>query len=248
MASEYYKWLARDVKPEEQKELTRAEKRRNWWDYHKWHVVIAIVCLLLLGDFVLDIVQNHLNTPDYYIAYVGETQLPDDTVTAIEEAFAALGEDITGNGKVQVELMQYSYSTAEPTGDFLTEQDYSAAYTGTVQLMADLQTGQSVLFLLEDPEAFQTNYEILARVDGTLPEDTPDSAVPVALRWSDCPVLSGLELGNFQLDGLLSPVGGSSDVLMANMWIARRGFWNNESSPEIDGAAKLFDLLTEGAK
>lgn len=248
MASEYYKWLARDVKPREVKELTKEEKRRNWWDYHKWHVVIAIVCVLLVADFIGDIVNNRLNTPDYYIAYIGQSTLPDDTVTAIEEAFASLGQDITGNGKVQVTVQQYQPSTSEPTGDFLTEQDYSSAYSGTVQLMADIQTAQSVIFLMEDPDFVQGNYEILARIDGTLPENTPDSDVPTALRWGDCPVLAGLDLGTYVLDGLMTPVEGSNAELLENLYIARRGFWNNESSPEIDGAVELFELLTEGAR
>ena len=41
MASEYHKWIARNEKPEEKRQLTKEEKWKNWWYYHKWHVVIA---------------------------------------------------------------------------------------------------------------------------------------------------------------------------------------------------------------
>ena len=107
MAGEYVRWLARDVKPMEKKELTPQEKRRNWWDYHKWHVVIAIVCLILAADLVSDVVHNIRNKPDYTIAYVGYTELPDDLARAVETAIATKGEDLNGNGQVQVELVQY---------------------------------------------------------------------------------------------------------------------------------------------
>ena len=53
MAGEYVRWLARNEKPREKRELTPEEKRRNWWDYHKWHVVLAILCAVLLGDVTM---------------------------------------------------------------------------------------------------------------------------------------------------------------------------------------------------
>lgn len=234
MASEYYKWLARNEKPREVKELTPQEKRRNWWDYHKWHVVIAIVCVLLAADFAGDIVSGYLNEPDYHIAYVGSVTLPEDTVEAIETAFAGLGEDINGNGKVQVKLQQYVFAESDESDTVLLEQTAEAEYSGTVQLMANLQTAESVIFLLEDPEGFQKSYEIL------------DAAG--YHQWGSCPVLTELELGNFVLDGLMEAYEGSNQEALANLYIARRGFWNNESSPGIDGAIALYELLTEGAE
>ena len=111
MAGEYVRWLARDVKPLEKKELTPQEKRRNWWDYHKWHVVLALVCLVFAVDLISDVVHNARNKPDYKIAYVGSTDLPEDTARALETALAALGEDLNGNGNVQVELLEYQIAS-----------------------------------------------------------------------------------------------------------------------------------------
>ena len=49
MASEYLlKKAKEEAKPEEIHTMTKSEKRRNWWDYHKWHVVIAAVLALCL--------------------------------------------------------------------------------------------------------------------------------------------------------------------------------------------------------
>ena len=107
MAGEYVRWLARNEKPREKRELTPEEKRRNWWDYHKWHVVIAIVCAVLLADLIYDSVWNRRNRPDYVVAYVGQTALPDSLVRVTEEGLAQLGEDVNGNGEVRVELRQF---------------------------------------------------------------------------------------------------------------------------------------------
>ena len=49
MASEYLKWKYRDVKPRETKELTPAEKRKNWWHYHKWHILTGVVLAAALA-------------------------------------------------------------------------------------------------------------------------------------------------------------------------------------------------------
>ncbi len=233
MASKYYEWLARDVKPDEPpRELTPAEKRRNWWHYHKWQVLIGVICIWLLGDFIWSMVDAKLNTPDYTIAYVGATQLPNDTLSAIETAFAAFGEDITDNGKVQVRIQQYIQSDGEVSDLTQLEQTAEREYATAVQLMTNIQTAESVIFLLETPEAFQAEYGIVAE----------------SVLWAECPVLTGLDLGNYVLTGLMTPVEGSNQELLSRFTLALRSFDNNEESPAIFAAGQLFAELTEGAQ
>ncbi len=233
MAGEYYKWLARDVQPDEPpRELTPREKWNNWWDYHKWHVIIALVCLWMAGDFVLGIVEGKRNVPDYTIAYVGTFQLPDDTIQALETAFASKGEDLNGNGKVQVRVQQYILSDEESTDIAALEQAAEQEYAVAMQLRANLETAESVLFLLEDPEGFQEEFGLLGEHH----------------RWADCPALTGLDLGSFLLQELMTPVEGSNQGAMAELYFARRIFENNESSPAITGANALFEQLTEGVQ
>lgn len=53
MASEYLlKKAKEEVKTQEVRVLTKAERRRNWWNYHKWHVVIGVLLVLCLGDIL----------------------------------------------------------------------------------------------------------------------------------------------------------------------------------------------------
>lgn len=151
MASEYLKWKYRDVQPDVPVELTKKQRRRNWWHYHKWHVGIGVIAVLIAGNLVWHAAtQVH---PDYQIAYVGAYPLPEEEAAAWGSRLSALGADCNGDGKVLVQLNQY------PTGGSGDDLMYAAA--SNVKLMADLDSCESYFFLLEDPEGFQTNYEIL---------------------------------------------------------------------------------------
>lgn len=149
MASEYLKWKYRDVKPEKTVELTKQQRRRNWWHYHKWHVLIGGVLVLIAMDWAWSaLTQVH---PDYQIAYVGAAPLDQEDAAAWEARLSALGSDCNGDGNVVVQMNQY-----------LTVQEdtmYTAA--ANVKLLADLDARESYFFLLEDPEKFQADYEIL---------------------------------------------------------------------------------------
>ena len=151
MASEYLKWKYRDVQPDEKVELTEEQRRRNWWYYHKWHVVLAAVLVLIAASLVWNAVTQV--RPDCQIAYVGSVPLSEEEEAAWKDRLAALGTDSNGDGRVVVQLNQY-----------LMVQDSDNAmyaYAANVKLMADLESNESYFFLLEDPEGFKRDYEVL---------------------------------------------------------------------------------------
>ena len=237
MASEYLKWKYRDVKPREKVELTRSEKRKNWWHYHKWHVVIGVVLAGIAANLIWHALGIGQTKPDYQVAYVGENSLPDDTAAAIEAAFATLGEDLNGDGQVVVQLNQY------PTAS----TDIQVAYANEAMIMADIMDGDSYFFLLEDPEQFQLSYRSLCRLDGSLPEEDDNSAEGTYLWWDQCPVLAGAELGGYSYEVLGETVSGDSGELVSGLAEARRGFWSEKDAAYPEGWAALWDALTEGA-
>ena len=151
MASEYLKWKYRDVQPDQPVERTKKQRRRNWWHYHKWHVGIVVVLVLIAANLIWHTVtQIH---PDYQIAYVGAYPLSEEEAAAWVDRLSALGTDANGDGKVTVQLNQY------PTGGDGGDLMYGAA--SNVKLMADFDSCESYFFLLEEPETFQTNYDVL---------------------------------------------------------------------------------------
>ena len=151
MASEYLKWKYRDVQPDTPVERTKKQRRRNWWHYHKWHVGIGAVALLIAGNLVWHALTQV--RPDCQIAYVGAYPLSEEEAAAWETRLSELGADCSGDGRVVVRLNQY------PTGGSGDDLMYAAA--SNVKLMADLDSCESYFFLLEDPEKFQADYEIL---------------------------------------------------------------------------------------
>ncbi len=240
MASEYLKWKYRDVKPDEPVQYTAQEKRRNWFFYHKWHIVIGVVLVLCLGDVLWHVLGIGQVMPDYQVAYVGAAMLPDDTVAALEDAIAGLGQDCNGDGRVAVKLNQYV--TAGGSGD---AAEYAAA--STVMLMGDLSENDSYFFLLEDPDRFQREYGVLRRLDGTLPTEDDEDYENCYIAWDDCPALAGLDLGDYTVTTLGKEVTGHSRELLSGLYVARRGFWMDETSKYPEQCGELWDALTEGA-
>ena len=237
MASEYLKWKYRDVKPREKVELTRSEKRKNWWHYHKWHMVIGAVLVLMGASILYQSLEIGKVKPDYQFAYVGTNPLPEDTAAALERSLAAFGTDANGDGQVVVTLRQY----------ILNSEDPQTAMAGQVQLMSDLTGCESVFFLLEDPERFQRDYLTLCKRDGSLPEEGDDSAEGTYWLWSQCPVLAGMELGGYSYNLLGETVSGDSGELLSGLAVARRGFWTEKDAPYPEECGALWTALTEGA-
>lgn len=154
MASEYLKWKYRDVKPEKPVPMTAAQRRKNWWHYHKWHVLTTAAALLIAADWAWNVLsQVH---PDYQVAYVGSVPLNEGDRVSWETQLAGLGTDCNGDGNVVVQLNQYLTTQNGPTSE---QAMYN--YAANVKLLADLDARESYFFLLEDPEQFQADYEIL---------------------------------------------------------------------------------------
>ena len=229
MASEYLLKKYQDVKPDEVRELTKEEKRRNWWHYHKWHVVIAAVLALCAGNILWNILGIGEIKPDYSIAYVGTTPLSEETAGALRDGLAAISSDLNGDGKVAVELQQY---VSMNTGD---SDSLYFAQAARVQLVADITDCKSYFFLLEDPAGFQEATSALCNLDGSLPADgdlTPDGKY---VLWGDCPILAQIDLG-------------AAQETVSRLSFARRGFWTEKTVPNAAECNALWDMLTEGAK
>lgn len=247
MAGEYFRWKYRDVKPEEKRELTKAEKRRNWWDYHKWHVVLGIVAVLCLGSMVWSFLRIGQVRPDYQIAYVGATALPDDTVAALEAAFSELGEDLNGDGRTVVTLHQYvTYADLLQQEGGAGSDEIMQAQMSMVSLIADIDARDSFFFLLDDPDGFQQSYAVLSYPDGIFPEGERTSAYGTYLSWAECPVLSGLELGSYSQNILGTEITGNNQELLSHLYIARRGFRANEGCDHLEGCEALWAKLRAG--
>ena len=224
MASEYLKWKYRDVQPDPPpRELTPKERRANWWHYHKWHVLIAAALVIALSDVGYHVLGVGQTEPDFQIACISTRALPDSTAAALESALSALAPDRNGDGKSVVQLNTFLDAPVNADSDTAM-----FAYASNIQFIADLNAGDSRIFLLEDPDSFQERFDAL---EGDGP-----------YRWTDCPALMSLELGEYSENILGQQVSGRNQEILSGLSLARRDF------PEPDdGWAAFWAVLTEGA-
>lgn len=245
MASYRYE---RDIDPNEilptaPKRYTRRERWNNWWDYNlKWVLIIG----LIVAFFAYSFIGQYFFTvqADYNVAVVTPYFLPEDTLNALQEQLALYGEDLNGDGQVAVTVNVYtvSYGSEEES-----QTDAYLTMSGTTKLAADIQGALSSVYILYDPDGFEETTGTLRYLDGTLPPaESDDDWWNMVYRWTDCPVLAGLELGEYGPDSTQNFAGDSQEY-MSQYYVGMRGAWNSGSAESIAEGEKLWQTLTEGA-
>ena len=230
--------------------MTAPEKGRwywfkNWLHYHWLHLIIAAVVLWVGISWLANALHWGETLPDYQIAYVGKSALPEDNAHAIEAALAQYGEDLNGDGIVAVKLNQYVSDTED------VENASTYALAAQMQFLSDMNAEESYFLLLDDPVHFQLDYQALANWDGTPPGDNDYTAAGKTVSWADCPVLSAADLGSYRTTVLGTTVTGESAELVKGLSLGRRAFYeeakNQKATLAREGAQRLWEILTEGA-
>ena len=87
----------------------------------------------------------------------------------------------------------------------------------------------------------------LRYLDGGLPGSGSDGDWwNMVYKWTDCPVLTGLDLGGYQADTTHAQ-GGDSQEYMAQFYVGMRGAWNSGTADNLKGGEELWQKLTAGA-
>ena len=220
------------------------KKWNNWWYYNKWYVLVIALVGVLVFDFAYSVHEHKANRPDFQVAYLGGS-LNDDTVAHLEQALAELAPDSNGDGQVIVTVNQYNLYTGRDSAG--SGPDPAAMIAAQTRMSVDLQAGESFLFLMPDPIRFQEDTGILCRIDGSLPEEEPDSALPLYVAWEDCPVLEGLDLGLLTDPMLEEGTGIENQMLMQHLYLGRR-YYSAEDDPVFyQNCDRFWSVLTAGA-
>lgn len=225
------------MQAKEYENLSKAEKRRNWWHYHKWYVVCGVILLGIAVDILGNALGLWKKYPDFQIAYVGEWTLSEDAVSALEEAFASMGEasqldlDFNKDGRVIVQINQYISS--HPYADV------DAVYYDTVSeitLIGDISNCESYFFLMDDPERLQREYQVLAAPDGSCPDDADHSVDDKVLLWTDCPAL---------LEAVARVEAEAPEIseLLPGLYIGRRCFYNDARIKHEEKCIELWNRI-----
>lgn len=222
MASEYLKYLNRNVKPEAPPpELSPKEKWKNWWYYHWKIVAVAAVIFLAVLSMILKNLGITEPLPDYNIAYVGSHSLSEETTDAVTALFQEYGEDASGDGEVTVVINQYVMY--DDTTDY---DSIKLTASATTALDGDIATQTSYFFLLEDPKSFNAAYQLLADASGSLPPQDDVS-------W----------------ENKVLPLSSLTDTLpeeAASLFLGRRGFYDdNHTAKYKDACDRLWEQLSK---
>lgn len=191
------------------------KKFKNVWYYYKLPVLGSLFLIFILLTVIINSLGIGKTYPDYQIAYVGETRLPDDTINSLCNALESISEDLNNDNKVIVQINQYTNDTSE------------VKYTSNTKLLADIVDCESYFFLLENPDEFQKQYEIIDYNSGIY-------------LWENCPVLNNLELNGYSIQILDKTVTGDNQELLSDLYFACRYTDNDEYK-------KWWELLTKDA-
>ena len=230
----------KDLKPRKQRQYSRRERWANWWDYNlKWVIILGIAAAFVGYCFIG---QYFLTThADYNVAVVAPHYLPEATQTALQDALAAYGEDRNGDGKVVVKLNVYTMNFGSDDSDAYLDM------AGTTKLSTDIQGALSSIFILYDPAGFQSTTGTLRYLDGSLPQSDADNDWwNMVYHWDDCPVLAGLDLGDYTSDAVQND-SGSSQELLSHYYIGIRGAWTKDADDLLSDGEALWQALTAGA-
>lgn len=182
-----------DLKPEEPKELSGKEKRKNWWHYHKVWVIVGVLVFGIVGFTVYDVVtQVH---PDLTVTVLSPYTLPEQLTDKLQTGLEQWVDDLNGDGQVRVQVNMLTIAIDEDAGG----TDPNTQMANVVKLSGDLQTGDTMLFMMDSTaaELYQAGYGIFGLADGQIaPEDA--TAAELGVAFGQLPGLADMDL---MLDG-----------------------------------------------
>lgn len=230
------------IQDREMPELTPKQEQwrkwKNWWYYYKWYVICGIILLGIIINITGGYLGWWIKAPDLQIAYVGKSELPSETVSALESAFTSIVSDFNGDGEIIVQVNQYisGLNSSDPE---MVQYEYASE----LSLIGDISDCESYLFLMDDPEGFQRNYQLIAALDGSCPDDTDFSIEDKVIPWSACPLLAEKDLGDYSASILGREITGSNQDLLAGLFIGRRCFPTENRTDYVEKCAELWDVL-----
>lgn len=221
-------------------EKTRKEYLKNWWYYHKWYVICGVILLGIAGSLIGRALGFGVQTPDVQIAYIGGTLLPEETVSALEQAFASIASDFNGDGEIIVRLNQYIDGTEQSKTD--AETAYYE-YASEISLIGDISECESYFFLMDSPDQFQKEFQLLALPDGSCPDSADYSTTDKVIPWTSCPALSEMELGAYSTVISGETISGNSQELLSKLYLGRRCFFTDKLTDNADKCSELWDFF-----
>lgn len=176
-------WLLRGVDPDELKPTPKDEgpkTPRSWWENFWYHHKLAF-CLGLFATVALVILVVQLfqkDDPDYRLLLMSEKPYTTGELAALESLLAPYGEDLDGDGKVEVRVENCLYG---PHVD-------QSANSGIQTVQAHLVAADRMFFIME-PDTYKYFTRTLQNTsdDGEVTFFAPIDGDAVVWDWARDP-------------------------------------------------------------
>lgn len=203
--------------------LTRSQRRDNWWRYHWLHVLCGTLAVIALLGVIWE--RSHREEYDASVALVTRYTVTPEEVASLQRALEAACPDFDGDGQVRVAVnaIQIDYTSTD-----MDDAAIQVMTTSVDKLNSDFYTRQSGIFLLDDPENFQQNHQALTYLDGSLPPEGAMDWENMTRPWRDWPGGGTVETVNLQPERL---------------WFARRIMTDPRDEAAFAGEQLLWDNL-----
>ena len=154
-------WLLRGVDPEELKPTPKDEgpqtprsRWENFWYHHKFKFWLCLFAVVVLVIMVVQAVKK--DDPDYRVLLLTEELYGTQDLAALETLLEQYGEDLDGDGKVEIQVENCQYGPH-------VEQTRNS---GIQQVQAHLVAADRMFFIME-PDAYKY---FIRTLEGSMPE------------------------------------------------------------------------------
>jgi len=218
-----------------------AGKRKldNFWYHHKLLFIIGVLALVFIIFGIVQCATKVKNDVD--IAYIGPKEIGAAEYEQFQEALnEILGEDLNGDGKIQVGFTRFLYMTgvqAEIAAAKGQAVDYQGLMAVQTQISLELTGGNLILYFI-DPEVYKSLSESYLFMDledvlGYIPENKND----------DCSVtLGSLPCWEYYDDGIgIFP----EDTILTARYISASEENDKDIAERYERSRILFKRLVE---
>ncbi|MDR1891637.1 MAG: hypothetical protein LBQ48_01300 [Oscillospiraceae bacterium] len=113
-----------------------------YWLYYKWHTVAALFVITVLAVGIGQCATKP--RPDYTVILYVNKSLPMGYAEVMGEELAKYSEDLNGDGKRIVSVIDTSYNA--------NASDYNISQANSTKLAAELATADTLIFITDDPK------------------------------------------------------------------------------------------------
>lgn len=166
---------------------TWSSKLKNFWYYYKVHTMVVLFAVVVFVPPIWDLITTP--QPDYSVAVVSQREIDPAAMEALRGILEENCQDANGDGKFKLDIMYYQADLLNPAG----------SEVAVSRLSGDMAAYNSGIFLMDEPEAFQSVSFVLGYLDGTDPVEETMEMDKLVLPVSEISKLKGLGFDDLYL-------------------------------------------------